>query len=210
MTCAFVNSTSGYRTFSRLVSLRVRSSILTSTAVSLATFAHHLACRFVETQALEGGCAQLTGARPFHELDLCHEFWLDEARRFRGLTDIEWAGRLLERFHQVLQLFQHRVGEAGPDLARVDELALLVVADQQRARMPAPLAFAFQPSTDHELLAVAVLDLDPRASAAARLVRRGQLLGHDSFKPGFRACLEHRLATAFLIRRGLPRVAGEL
>src|SRR5450759_2271535 len=141
MTCAVVNSTSGYRSFSRLVSLRTRSSILTSTAVSLATFAHHLACRLVGAQTLERRCAQLAGPCPLHELELCH------------------------------QLLEHRVAETGADLSDIHKLlVLVVVADQQRTRIAAALALALEPAPDDQLLAVPVLHLEPRAAATARLV----------------------------------------
>src|SRR5260370_40667401 len=77
MTCALVKPTSGYRTFSRLVSLSVRSSITTSTDVSLGNFAHHFSRRLVRTQSLEGRCAQLPGFGPLHELALSHHLGLD-------------------------------------------------------------------------------------------------------------------------------------
>src|ERR1700704_6949481 len=150
MTCPFVNPTSGYRIFSRLVSLRTRPSILTSTAVSLATFAHNLAWRLVDTQALEGRRAQLAGARPFHELELCHGLGLDEMGCLRRRPRVKRALFLLEWFHQRGQLFQHGVSETGSNLACVHQLAFVVIADEQRARVSAALAFAFQPTADHQ------------------------------------------------------------
>src|SRR5450759_828121 len=171
MTCAFVNPTSGYRTFSRLVSLRTRSSILTSTAVSLATFAHHLACRLVGAQTLERRCAQLAGPCPLHELELCHQLGLHEMRGFWRRADIKWALRLLEGLHQRGQLLEHRVAETGADLSDIHKLlVLVVVADQQRTRIAAALALALEPAPDDQLLAVPVLHLEPRAAATARLV----------------------------------------
>src|ERR1700681_4897767 len=133
MTWAFVNPTSGYRTFSRLVSLSTRSLILTSTAVSLATFAHHLARRLVRAQALERGSSQLARFRPFHELELCHEFRLHEMRRSWRGADVKGAPVLLEGLQQRGQLLQHRIGEPGSDLACVHKPPLVEIADQQRA-----------------------------------------------------------------------------
>src|SRR4029077_13213264 len=100
MTCPLVNPTSGYRIFSRLVSLRVRSSILTSTAVSLATLAHHLARRRAGTQPLERGCSKLSGAGPFHELELCHEPRLDVVGLSRRRAGVERVLVLYQRLHQ--------------------------------------------------------------------------------------------------------------
>src|SRR5258708_26732160 len=109
MTCPLVKPTSGYRIFSRFVSLSVRSSIRTSTAVSLATLAHHLARRLVRAQPLEGRRPQLAGSGPFHELELCHEPRLEEMRSLGRRSRVERAGFDLERLHQALQLVQHRV-----------------------------------------------------------------------------------------------------
>src|ERR1700686_842331 len=165
MTCAFVKPTSGYRTFSRFVSLRTRSSILTSTAVSLATFAHHFACRLGGPKPLERRCAHLAGPCPLHELELCHQLGLREMRGFWRRADIKRALRLPQGFHQRRQLLEHRVAETGADLSGIHKLLFLVViADQQRTRIAAALALALEPAPDDQLLAVPVLHLEPRAA----------------------------------------------
>src|SRR5258708_32123375 len=135
MTCPLVKPTSGYRIFSRFVSLSVRSSIRTSTAVSLATLAYDLARGLVRAQSLEGRRPQLAGSGPFHELELCHELGLDEVRRFRRRAKVEWVGLHLEWFQRCLQLLEHCIGEACAHLAGVHELPILVIADHQRARL---------------------------------------------------------------------------
>src|SRR5262245_32092764 len=123
MTCALVNPTSGYRTFSRLVSLSVRPSICTSTEVSLATFADHLACFLVGTESLERRRPELAAARPFHELELGDDLRLHEMRRpWRG-PDVEWTFLGGERLQQLVQLLQRRVRESCAHLARVYEFA---------------------------------------------------------------------------------------
>src|SRR5579872_1780213 len=178
MTCALVNPTSGYSTFSRLVSFSVRPSIWTSTDVSLATFAHHLFGRLVEPEALERRRTELSPARPLDELELCHDLRLDEVcrpgRRARGVRALVGGQRL----EHLVELFERGVGEAGAHLARVDELAAVVVADEKRSRVPAALALALEPAAHDQLLAVAVLDLHPHPGAATRLVLRRELLGH--------------------------------
>src|ERR1700694_5567128 len=133
MTCPFVNPTSGYRTLSRLVSLRVRSSILTSTSVLLATFADHLRRRPVPSPPLERGRAQLARPGPLDELELPDQLGLDEVRLFGRLAPVERARLELPGCQQRLQLVEHLVSKAGADLARIHELILVVVADQQRA-----------------------------------------------------------------------------
>src|SRR2546430_4389608 len=146
MTCALVKPTSGYRTFSRLVSLSVRFSIWTSTEVSLATFAHHLLGRLVDTETFEGGGAQLPASRPLDELELGHDLRLDEVRRLRRAAAVERILVRGQRLQLGVQLVEDLVGEAGPDLACIDELAVLVVAHEQCPRMAPPLAFTIEPA----------------------------------------------------------------
>src|SRR4029077_2934863 len=115
MTCALVKPTSGYRTFSRLVSLRVRPSIWTSTAVSLATFSHHLARGLVVAESLERRRAQLSSARPFDELELGDDLRFHEVRLAGRLSHVE---RILvggQGLQLLVQLLQDRVGESRSD-----------------------------------------------------------------------------------------------
>src|SRR5437899_3535254 len=210
MTWPFVNPTSGYSTFSRLVSLSVRPSMTTSTAVSLAKLAHDLLRNLVGAQALERRRPDLAAPGPFHELELTDQPGLDEVRALGRLAAIEWARLALHGFHELHQLVEHRVRKSSADLARVHELPVVVVADQQRARQAAALAFAFQPTGDHELLAHVVLDLDPRATAPAGFVGRVEPLAHNALEPGLAARVEHRASAPFLIRRRLPRRALQL
>src|SRR5712664_1453473 len=97
MTWPLVKPTSGYRTFSRLVSLSVRPSIWTSTSVLLATFAYHLTRRLVRPQPLERRRAQLAGPGPLDELELAHQLRLHEVRAFGRRAAVERA-RFSARF----------------------------------------------------------------------------------------------------------------
>src|SRR3989442_10474648 len=123
---------------------------------------------------------------------------------------IEPARLALEWLHQGGELLEHRVGKACAHLARVDELAIVVIADEQRTRQSSALAFAFEPAADPQLLAHPVLDLDPGAAALARLVGRVKLLGHDAFEPCLAARLQHRRPASLFVWRRLPRSAFEL
>src|SRR5258708_505951 len=214
MTWPLVKPASGYRTFSRLVSLSVLPSIWTSTSVLLATFAYHLARRLVRPQPLERRRAQLAGPGPLDELELAHQHGPREVRALGRCAPVErarFAARFaLQRFQQLAELLEHLVREACADLARVHELTVVVIAHQQSARIPAPLALAFEPARDHELLAHAVLDLLPDAAALARLVGRVEPLGHDPFEPRLAARLDHRRPASFLVWGRLPRGAVQL
>src|SRR5690348_1623470 len=123
MTCALVKPTSGYRTFSRLVSLTVLPSICTSTDVSLATFAHHVLRRLVDAEPLERWRAELPTPSPLDELELGHDLGFDEmrgSRRRRARFERTLIDR--QRFQFDVQLVQRPVGETRADLAGVDEL----------------------------------------------------------------------------------------
>src|SRR5439155_13734671 len=115
-----------------------------------------------------------------------------------------------KRFQRRVELVQDLVGEACAYFSRVDELSGRVVADQQRPRIPPALALSVEPTADHQLLAVAILDLDPGAAPASWLVLRVQPLGHDALEASLGARLEHRLAGSLLERRRLPGGPGEL
>src|SRR5712692_2712562 len=204
MTCPLVKPTSGYRTFSRLVSLSVRPSIWTSTSVLLPTFAHHLARRLICPQSLECRRAQLARSGPLDELELAHQLGLHEMGGLGRHASVERAGLALERLHQLAELLEHLVSEAGADLARVHELPLVVIAHQQCAGISAALALAREPPADDQLLALSVLELDPGAAALVGLVGRVELLAHDAFEAGLAAGLEHGRPASLLVRRGLP------
>src|SRR5712664_135482 len=210
MTWPLVKPASGYRTFSRLVSLSVLPSIWTSTSVLLATFAYHLTRRLVRAQPLERRRAQLAGLGPLDELELAHQLRLHEVRAFGRRAAVERTCFPLQWLQQLAELLEHLVSEASADLARVNELTAVVIAHQQSARIPAPLALAFEPARDHELLAHAVLDLLPDAAALARLIGRVEPLGHDPFEPRLAARLDHRRPASFLVWGRLPRGAVQL
>src|SRR4029079_18945462 len=105
---------------------------------------------------------------------------------------------------------QRPVREAGADLAGVDELAVLVVTDQQRAGVALALALSVEPAPDDELLPVVVFDLDPGTAPPPGLVLGVQRLADDALEAGFRAGLEHGLAASLLEWRCLPRRTGQL
>src|SRR5579859_1039087 len=110
MTCAFVNPTSGYSTFSRFVSFRFRLSIWTSTDVSLATFSHHLAGLLVDSESLERRRAKLAAFGPFDELELGHDLRLHKVRGARwGCAGVERALVRGERLQQLIELVEGRV-----------------------------------------------------------------------------------------------------
>src|SRR5829696_8187040 len=106
-------------------------------------------------------------ARPLGERDLADEDRLHPLRAspFRALRRIDERGLVGEiRVDPLAEIVQRLLVETGADLARVLEALAFVVADEQRAEAAvAPLAFG--EAADHELLALAALDLQPRAAA---------------------------------------------
>jgi hypothetical protein len=60
---------------------------------------------------------------------------------------------------------------------------LVAVADEQRAEPVGAAHVAAQPADDDELLPLGVLDLDPRAAAAARVVALSSRLARMPSRP---------------------------
>src|SRR6202000_2752105 len=107
----------------------------------------------------------------------------------RGIATAE---RTLLRFVP-LQLRQQALDDvlavAGADLADIDEMPAAMHADEQRAEAAIGLA----PAADHHLVPGAAFGLGPVA-AAARFVRRGEILGDDAFQVHAAGRLQHRIA----------------
>src|SRR5688500_4748252 len=100
-------------------------------------------------------------ARPFAEGYLHHELRPDEAlallrprvvgeRRPVGFQRSQPGREVLELLHR----------EAGSDLSGVEELAVRVGADQERAE-PRPASLRIRVAADHELLLIQALELEP-------------------------------------------------
>src|SRR3984957_11544507 len=87
---------------------------------------------------------------------------------------------------------KRRFGEAGPDAARIFELAFIVITEQQRA-YGAARAFGICPADDDELGPVEAFALDPDAPIAGRILRV-DLLRNNPFKAELARGLAHRLA----------------
>src|SRR5581483_8962646 len=155
--------------------------------------AHDLGWVAVVAQALEGGSAQDALGRPLGELNLSDQPRLHEHRSLRrrepALEGLACASKRRELLREFLQ---RAFGEAGPHATRERQLAVLEVANKQRADAVRAPPLPRQPTTDHELLAETILDLQPRSAAPAWLIARAQPLGDDSFQ----ASLPRRLQQA--------------
>src|SRR5207253_816580 len=94
-------------------------------------------------QAEEPWMAQAPVARPLGEADLGDELGLDP-RRAAYAGDLVVAGERAavarKRAHLRAELLEHLAVEPGPDLARVDQVAVAVVAEEQRAELLARAA----------------------------------------------------------------------
>src|SRR4030095_11841430 len=82
--------------------------------------------------------------------------------------------------------------EPGADLGDVDQAAILVHAEVERAEKPAR-ALGIGPASDHELLPSVTLDLEPLAGTAAG-VAAVHPLGEDALDPLLGGRLVERLA----------------
>src|SRR5690606_35590199 len=121
--------------------------------------------RLVGAQALEGGVAHLAIPGEAGELDLGDQLG-------PGPVDVGLlAGRAGAGERAFVRLQRDELGqhgldlvgaEAGPDPANVDEVAVLVGADEQRAE----LALVAGPAADHHLMPAATLGLQPGVGAA--------------------------------------------
>src|SRR5207248_3089940 len=98
---------------------------------------------------------------------------------------------------------QGALGEARPDSPCEDELAIGEVPHEQRADPVGPPTLPRQPASDHELLAPAVFDLQPRATAPPRLVTGAEPLGDKTFEAPLSRRLEQALARPVMSGRDL-------
>src|SRR3954454_21850507 len=98
-----------------------------------AGLAHDVASRLVSTQSLEARVAEHALAGPLREADLGDELRPGPVHAaLTNLVALERRGRFLQRLELPPEGAQHPVVEAGADLPRVHEHAVLVVAEQQR------------------------------------------------------------------------------
>src|SRR5206468_6404125 len=122
--------------------------------------------RLVLAQALVRGSAQPAVVRPFGELHLADELRLDPhdvaLAHLGHLRDLfERRTRSLQRPELVEQLLDLLAVEAGADVARVDELAAAVIAEDEGAEARRAPSRSLREATDHELLLAVGLDLQP-------------------------------------------------
>src|SRR6266545_8229843 len=130
----------------------------------------HVGRALVPAQSLEPGVAQLPGRGPFAEADLRDHPGPGPVHPGPGrVPPAERAPLLLQRGQLVVEPAQGLLVEPCPHLARVDELPVAVVdAEQQRTEAGAA-ALRIGVPTDHELLVVLALELQPVLGPAARI-----------------------------------------
>src|ERR1700730_5234002 len=160
--------------FERLSSTRARHA---SPLRPPGDLAYHVAWVLVFAQALEAGSTEIPCPRPLGELDLGHQPRLDEVRTRRRPAPVEGRAHALDAPEHRSQLCERPFREARSHLARVHELATVVVADEKGAGQALPTAFTVDPARDHELLSEAVLHLQPGAAPPPRLIGAVEALG---------------------------------
>src|ERR1700722_19655913 len=128
----------------------------------------------VQTQVTR--VAELAGRRPFREADLADEFGPHPVHPGPGqCAPAERRLRLFQCGEGRVQARQLGLVEAGADLAGVGELArFVVIADEQGAEA-GPAALRIGEATDHELLTVLCLELQPVPAAAGGVAGGGPL-----------------------------------
>src|SRR5687768_4323191 len=89
--------------------------------------------------------------------------------------------RLFKLTQHAIELFQQALGKTGADLAGVIELAVLVIADEQRAES-CPGSRRLSKPSDYKFLALFALHFEP-AATPARLVGGIHPFDDQSFKP---------------------------
>src|SRR5437870_2211050 len=119
--------------------------------------------------------AETTVARPFGEADLRDQLGPDPVdAALERQRAIDRGVLLLEASEAPGESLQRLLRVAGPDLAGVQQFAVLVVADHQGAESAAAPP-RFGEAVNHQLLLVHALDLEPVSGAAVRAVSGGAL-----------------------------------
>src|SRR5215211_6847378 len=143
--------------------------------------------------------AEAAVARPLGEGDLRDQLGLDPVGVARDRMDVgERAVLALELAQPSAEAVERRAVEAGADLARVAQRAVLVVPDQQRAEVGAG-ALRRREAADHELLLGVALQLQPIARAA-RAVGAVGTLGDEVLEPVPAGLAEEPLAVLVAVR----------
>src|SRR4051795_11319230 len=167
------------------------------------SFADDIPRGLVLAQPMEARVAQHAVAGPLGEPDLC-----DQLRAYPMHVSLAHRVALERRtVHFTVgelrtECPQHRVAEPGADLARVDEDAAVVVAEQQRTE-PGAAALRLGPAADDELLVPDALELEPVLRPTTG-VRRRRAFGDDALVAARAGGTEHLLAGA-LAMRGEPQ-----
>jgi hypothetical protein len=122
--------------------------------------------------------AQLPLTGPFAEADLGDQLRPHPMHPRAGESpDRERRLVLLQRGQPPPEALEQLVVETGPDLAGVDQVVALPVAEQQSAEaVPGPLRVGV--AADHQLLLVGALELQPVARPPGRVGRVGPLGDH--------------------------------
>ena len=118
--------------------------------------------------------------RPFGELHLGDQLRLDPGWLFIGLRRFARKRWLLDdqRLHLCGEGGQRPLVESATGVACIDELALVIDADQDGAEVFAAVARGGE-AADHDFLLAIRLDLHPGAAAGARLIKAVPQLGDD-------------------------------
>src|SRR5439155_20869142 len=159
----------------------------------LRDLAHAVFGPLVVAQSQEGRVADATVCGPLGEPHLADELRLDPpVAAAPGCADVERRGRARERCEPFRDARERRFVEPRADLRDIDEPAVRIEPEVERAEVRAR-ALRRRVASDDELLAELALELEPVARPFADVLAVA-LLRHDALDPLGARRVEERLA----------------
>src|ERR1043165_7857260 len=154
--------------------------------------------------------AEFVGARPFRETNLRDEFRLDPmtlAHLRSGETGAVAIAFFLWQIHErtigdanffqlTIERAQRGLVKTRSDLAREKKFLFFKIADEQRAEKFSR-TLRIGETADHEFLFERDLQLDPRAGAQPRFIKRIFAFADQTFQPKFARLFEQILNVSF-------------
>ena len=143
--------------------------------------APHVPRRLVRLDALVRGLAQQVVGSPLGKLDADDDLRLDPPGSLQPRGRIQWRLGPLDGLEPLPQTSPRPRVEATADLPGVRPSVPAAHRENERAEVGVA-ALSRQPAHHDDLLLAANLELEPRAAATIRLVRRVPQLGDDPFE----------------------------
>src|SRR5207248_5507392 len=89
-----------------------------------------------------------------------------------------------EQLQSAEEVGEQSMVESGPNVCAVPKLAVVLpAAEQEGAERPGPVALALGIASNHEIVGLGSLHLEPLPRALPRLIGTAELLRDDPFQP---------------------------